>query len=320
MLKLKPAQPKRRNLSTSSIRRAHSTHSPRRPSGISAIIKKSVIFLFVVFSVIGVCYAVYNSILNTALQRSEPQTLLLVPSSIENTDNIVVLVKLGREAQDSYLVRIAGSQEVALPAGYGSYRLSAMYPLLLMDKRDQQFITGSFSRTLHTILNTTYALDSLNVEDDSFSQSILVLAFNEFLKTKKIPFDLIKLWHFSKASLDTRSVSSVDELQQLLDAKKKEQYIMSDCQVAVLNASEHDGAASTLTEVFEKSGLVTIRTSSFSQLAAKTTIYHSGKLYCTKVLEMIPNVFVNKPQIIEDEKITAQYRAPIVIVIGADFE
>lgn len=320
MLKLKPARPKKRNLNHTSIHRAHTSKSVRRSSGAGTLFKKLLLTLVFIGVVVGVGYGLYSSILTNALQRTEPQTLLFVPNSVENTDNSVILVKLGREVKDSYMIQINGTEVVTLPAGYGSYRLSAMYPLLQLDKRDQQFITGSFSRSLHTILSTTYGLDSLQVEDNSFRPSLLRLAFSTLLQTREIPLDLIKLWHFSQRGLDVQSVDSVHELQQLLDAKKKEQYIESECQVAVLNGSEHDGAASTLTDIFEKSGLVTIRTSSFSEATAQTTIYHADKLYCTKVLEMIPTVFVKQPIIITDEKMTAQYRAPIVIVIGNDFE
>ena len=270
--------------------------------------------------VLLVGYLLYTAILNNALQLTEPQTIVLVHKSLDSADQKILIVHVASESTDNYAITVSGNQEVTLPAGYGTYRVSAIYPLLTIDKKDSQFITASFSRSLGIIVDDVYGLESLDFQDKKFSQGIFQIVTTSLWQRRTLPLEAIKLWYFARKGVATESADSIAGIQEILGRHRKNNYSFQECPVGVLNASGQAGAAATLSALFEKSGLLSIRTSSYPSEEPVTTIYHDGNEACQKVLEMSANVFVKRPAIVQDAEKTTQYRAPVVILIGKDFQ
>jgi hypothetical protein len=318
MLKFLSARSRRKRLNTGSIARAHSGETTQ--PFVTRILRFVVLSIFGIGSIVLVLFFLYRTILSSALQLPEPKLLLLVPKSVEAEDKRMYLVQLAPEFKDSYILSLKPDQEVQLPAGYGKYRLSAIYPLLKIDKRDDQFITASFSRGLGRVIDQTYGLESLAFNEMTFSRTIFNIVTSQLLSTQTVHLEAVKLWYFARQGMPVSEVGTVADVHATLAQKNTEDRNLNECQLGILNASGQDGAATALSNLFENSGLITIRTSSYPQEEPTTTVFHSGKEECARVVAMVSKAFVKKPVITVDEKITTQYRAPIVIILGKDFE
>lgn len=328
MVKIKPAR-RQPTKSASRVRtpqrkisRPSRLASRRPPSKLSQKIKKCIwVFIGVLFLFSITFFMIYRSILSIALDERSTQTIVLVPDDLDDSDTQVVFAFLAEEQRDSFIAILPVSTEVAVPGGYGNYRLSAVYPLLELEKKDAQFMRASFSRGLGRTVDTVYGVSELVDEDELESGELFSLILKTALKEKRVPTELIRLWHFVKNDIPVVKLNALSELSGLV-AEKKAAVIAEaqECPIGVLNASLQSGTASLLSTLFEQSGLITIRTSSYPELEPTTKIYISENNTCAPVLETVKKAFVQLPQIEVNQAMVTQYRAPIVIIIGEDFE
>jgi hypothetical protein len=320
MFTTKPARHKRPLLHSASSRSTSHKSKSTQSSLIQRITRFFIVAVIVIIISLIAGYLLYTAILSNAIKLPEPQTIVLVPHSLDSSESRVLVVHVAPEMTDSYIVSIPGNQEVQLPAGYGTYRLSAIYPLLTIDKKDAQFLTASFSRSLGIIVDDVYGLESLNFGEVTFSRDIFHLVTQQLWQSHTLRLEAIKLWYFARKGIPLEHADSITQVQQIIEKHRKNNYSFQECPIGVLNASGQAGAAGTLSDLFEKSGLLAIRTSSYPSDEPTTTIYHDGKETCNKVLDMTEHVFVQHPEMKLDTSITTQYRAPIVVLIGKDFE
>lgn len=343
MVKLKPARyqkPSRsvvqRKSSVFSRRtrsRASQTHhlKPLTSRRSNPSRKKNTLWLTILSGIVGIIFILgialfilYKSLLSAAVDQAQNQLLVLVPTEVADADDSVVLAYVGKDLKDSYVVAVPGKTDVVVPGGYGHYRLSAVYPLLQLEKKENDYVTASFSRITNQLIDGVYSTPEISLSDETsrakLQQSLGTVIMQKLLQTHQPPFELIKLWALLKQGLEVKQVTGLPELQNYLSQKKAVTNAAQQCPIGVLNGSAQIGAAQTIGELFEHSGLVTIRTASFPNQQDKTVMYNAGKPECQPVVELVKRAFIAPPQVITDENMTTQYRAPIVVVLGNDFQ
>ncbi|MBP7768723.1 LytR C-terminal domain-containing protein [Candidatus Woesebacteria bacterium] len=316
-----PSKHARRDfVSASQKQNRHASSSPSFLR-IPAVGQKLLVFLGSSGVILVILFILYNTVLQFFIEHITPKTIVFVPNSVENLDKKITYVHLSPQIEDSYVVTLPVDEQVTLPGSYGQYRLSALYPLLTQEGKGDAFIIASYSRSLGVLIDTFYPVQHAAIAS-AHSSSLVSEFFYQALHTKKFERELFILWHFLQRGVSIQSVDSIEQLQKVVAQKKNNQTITAQCPISILNGSSRVGVATILSEIFERSGFMTIRIGSYPTIVQETTVYLATqeKNPCELIPQLLAKAFVTAPRIVHDPAMTTQYRAPVVIIIGEDVE
>lgn len=247
-------------------------------------------------------------------------TVAIVPSQ---ADGNVLLIHFGNQIKSSKVFIVQGDTIVNLPGKYGEYRLTAVYPLLELEKKDQRYLIGSMNRVtgifLDEVIKTskTYPHDVKDIRKAVFEETKLQLK-----EHKKLNVALLASWY----ALSHESVVNQDvpllEVSQLLKREMGGTFAARDeCSIAILNSTDISGLAGRLSTIVEDNGGVVVRLGQHSEkLENSQLLYDPSVKECAAALDQIKTLSPVPFEIKEDITVQSQFRAPVVAIIGENFE
>jgi hypothetical protein len=262
-------------------------------------------------------YLTFQRVVAEAL-HTDTQTVLFVPAAVSEAQGEVWVITVAADISNSKIITIPANTTVDVSGGYGTYRLSAVYPLLQLERKDPHFIRASYSNSLGVLTDVVIPLQSYDRKSSQMRRLVLQSVWRWVWSGDRDALIFLKTWLFLKQEPELHSVASVPELQQRVAQFESNRPLVQECPVGILNGSETAGAAGNLGRLLEAGKIVTIRVGTFPQEVVETKIYHDGRVACSTVLERTASALLTSPKVILDTQMTTQYRSAIVVVLGKD--
>lgn len=298
---------------------SHAAPHSRKYSSVGIVwrVFGGAVMVGLVLAVVG--YFVFQTMVQQALDTSS-QTVIFVPKTVEDAPTEIRVITLARDIRESAIVSAPADMMVQLPAGYGNYRVGAVYPLLQLDGKDTQFIQASYSKSLGIVIDAVVPLTSFERRNPELRAVVLRSVWNWLWNRDQTSLVILKTWLFLKETPEPIQTTSLAELQQQVVTFESKRQAVQECPVGILNASETAGAAGSLSKLLESAKILTIRVGTFPQDADQTKIYHDGRPECAQVLQRLTSTLLYAPPITMDTQMTRQYRSAIVVVLGKDLQ
>ncbi len=249
------------------------------------------------------------------LRSSAAGAVVYVPAQVEKSYPVVYRSKA---KNDGSRTTYFGSPDflVDAPGGYGRYRLGALYALYTQEGKDAAFIQAAFSRVLGVPLDGVYSYE-LSTEE-ALAQEISSHVPTFFLQK------LVGVVAGGSLPVFQEHPLSGDDFvaRSREDFKKERGSLVSQCSLALLNASEKKGVATALSTLLESLQYQVVHTASLPDTQDASVVYVAAQASdCSETLATIQRFFTTKPQLIVEEtpEVTEQYRAGIVIVLGKSY-
>lgn len=281
------------------------------------------VLLWIVLLAVGgwiVWYIVLWGLGPKLLSSQESSTITILPTVAGGE---VLVAQIEPELHDSTIYVLNGEETVTLPGEYGQYRLSAIYPLLLIDAKDERYFRGTLNRVFGIFLDDEILVDKALSDNKSTLETQIKDSFWQALITdKKLELDLLRIWyilHYNNTINDSLSVQSlVDEIRLQNGGTFATR---DECRVAILNSTDTPGLAGGLADIVERNGGIVIRLGQYSDTLEKSTLlYDPSVADCKKAIEQIGTLSPVPFEVVEDATVQGTFRAPVVAIIGKNFE
>ncbi len=294
----------------------HDSRKPKRTSSEKRVAIANFFqrVFFVFGAIIAVAATLYFFVLPSILNRDMfAKNILIVSSKLDVASKNIYFAHISGNETKNIIVSIPAEQSITVPGGYGDYPLQSVYQLLLIDKKDTQFIKSVFSELLGI------AVDEILVVDESLDGVTENELSGFFLKNGVKNLASLKLHYLSKNT-------SLVTLEKLEDFEKHYQEfatISGDlyqyCSVAVVNATGENGVARQTGDSIENTGALVVRVDDSPQQQEKIKIYYGSEpINCSQLARSISGIFRQEPEILPLESLenAQQYRAKVIVVVG----
>lgn len=256
-----------------------------------------------------------------AVLSPKQQSTIAVLSTVAGGE--VLVAQLEPELRESTVFLLDGEEQVTLPGEYGQYRLSAIYPLLLIDSKDNRYFTGTLNRVFGIFFDDTVLIDGALSSDHEVLSNQLKTAFWDHLVTQqKIELDLVRMWYVLQYKNTTETVASVSTLVDEIRSLNGGTFATRDeCRVAILNSTMTSGLAGGLADIVERNGGIVIRLGQYpDRLEESTLLYDPSVAECVPAIKQIETLSPVPFEVKEDASVQSTFRAPLVAIIGENFE
>lgn len=277
------------------------------------------VFLAVITLLISLYFFVFPSILSS---DNQSKNILIVSDRLDLPSNSIYLAHISGSQTKNKVVRIPSEQSVTVPGDYGEYPLQSVYQLLLIDKKDEQFIKSVFTELLGvTIDDVVTVADSLDtIGANEFPKFFLNEAIADVAKLRFR--SMLDHLHMHYATNDV-VINTSDSLENFRSKNNQYKTISSDlyqhCSVAVINSTGVNGVARRIGTVIENAGALVIRVGDSSGHEENTRVYVSyNPVNCEQLAESISGIFKEKPEVLPIERLenAQQYRSQVVVIVG----
>jgi hypothetical protein len=254
------------------------------------------------------------------LSQQNSSTIAILPTIAGGE---VLLVQLEPELKDSTVFILDGEEVVTLPGLYGEYRLSAIYPLLLIDAKDDRYFRGTLNRVFGVFLDSEVLVDQTLVSDPKeLSKQLKATFWKQVFAGEEISLDLIKTWYVLQYNNTVRNPESVKTVVDEIRAQTGGTFATRDeCRVAILNSTTTSGLAGGLADIVEKNGGLVIRLGQYSDvLETSKLLYDPAVEECQEAIEQIKTLSPVSFEVEASVNVQGEFRAPLVAIIGKNFE
>lgn len=251
---------------------------------------------------------------------TEPKNILIVSKKTDVPSKFIYLAHISENPDLNQLYAVEAGEKIVVPQGYGEYVLSSVYPLLIIDKKDNQFISSVFSQVLGTMIDSVVVLDKSfeSPSDLESNKDFLSQAYIELKKSNTHVADYLLLhYQFKQTQLDKQiALNDIDELYTKMQSISGT--VAKYCPVAVVNSTGRNGVATQFSKMIENSGYIVVRTDEAETELKNTTIfYQNSTVSCEQAAHKLGSIFTSQPDIklLSELENGQQFRANIVVFI-----
>lgn len=304
-------------------------------------------FVILFLASLGALVYVVLPIFGVGVQQDFNKNVLINISKKDDVSHSLYLAHFGEIGQNVKVYKLDENKKIDLPIGeYGEYELKSVVRLLEIDKKDEEYILATFSRTLGFAVNKFLQIE---LSDDLLKVNGVGVAEGQESEESLIKSQIF--WQQAISDLKSFKILSAREnfglyykfkdLEVLSEEKfmaKKDNYQVitmnesSFCNIAVINATDKNGLATEFADYLENSGATVVKIDNTSEKFKQNTFYFDdsnivnnsdgvdqGKS-CEFVMQKISGIFTDsknrKP--ISELKDSSQYRAKMVIFVAKE--
>ncbi|MCC6711692.1 MAG: LytR C-terminal domain-containing protein [Candidatus Pacebacteria bacterium] len=281
-----------------------------------------VIFLLATIGLLGLLFLVFKSIhFGDFFRDFDQQTILLVHKDVGKSAGFLLTADFSTLTLE--VVPLDTEVEVDL-GDYGHYRLQAVYPLLAaVEKKPLNFVRSTYSFSLGRIIDEAWGVEQ-QLTSINTKPALNQVFFNNIWS---FPGSLNEKLAWLALVSDSHTEVVFTEIETNFPLAKKVKNTDSSmllCTIAVINTTAVNGLAGKIDQVLDADGFSVIRTGNDSQTLAKTELIvgsdKNTQTNCQRAQTKIESLLPGKAVITMDDNVTKQFRADLVLKIGADLE
>lgn len=249
-----------------------------------------------------------------------PQNILIVPTNIEESGDVLLFVHLEADEQNQKIHLISGADKVNVVGGYGEYQLQNIYHLLKLDNKDDQFIAAAFNNALGVSIDQVLPVETLTAR--SLEKGIASKDFLERARSDIKNFKNYLRLHYLTKNLGEAQIITIEKFTatasryQTLGVNTAR-----DCPVAVINTTNKSGLASKVSGIIEENGGLVVRVSSQPKNQDHSSLYFSQDTQelCQPLINLITRIFPASLELIAaHDNLTSEYRSELILFLGED--
>lgn len=291
-----------------------------RHSRVPNLFRRFVSFLVLTTVLLGACFGIFWLLGDTLFPLTIDQNIVFVNSNLSANTSQIIIANFSVEDKKITLVPVDGSVEVEVLGGYGKYQLSKVYPLLKIDKKNDQFMKGALSWATGVVVDRVVAVDDAltEIDQEKLEKILRAEVFQQGYHLAQAKY-LSSLYFFAK-SVPPEQVSmsnTLNDLPKLSSALKQSSH--QECAIAIINTTTTPKLASRLSTIIEQSGLRVVRvddTSSSVEVSSST--YDTSNLACAQAAIRLTAIFPVYPEYANKPELRHEQRADLVLVLGND--
>lgn len=290
------------------------------------------VFFTMVFTTIFVgvaaVLAAYFFVIPSVLESNfEDKNIVIISNKLDLQNDFIYFAHISQQNDDSFILRINSDETVTVPGGYGEYPLQSVYPLLKIDKKDDQFIRHAYSQLLGLSVDEVIALNQPLIEetDETLKLVLLKSAIEQMIRLEFAGVSELLQVHYRANNLDKIGLDQVSDISEhYSDLATISGDVYQYCSVAVINATEENGVATEFGELIETTGGLVVRLDDAQPdsvaVEGSVVMYYSNEpVDCSQLTSRISGLFSTKPVVLPISELenNSQYRAKVVILIRA---
>ncbi len=278
------------------------------------------LLLFLLIAAIAIGFG-YFTILPRVFQVTQPTNIVIVSKDLQKAE-AVVLVHFSPQLRRSAIALFDGSERVEVLGGYGQYSIQSLYTLLQLDGKDPQFVRAAFSHALGVVVDEVVAVEGLTKSDVEQKELHTLLQPLIWSTTSGLSWQK-RATYFMTAKGFRANETRIDKKNNLLDALKGYPLLTEsdaqECQIAVVNTTNTPKLASGVSQLLEMAGAMVVRVGNDTTRFDKSVFFiKTESPACARVITKAQHVFPYLPEVVVDAAKTQQYRASLVLMVGAD--
>lgn len=298
------------------------------PDFIQNIVRQAVSWLLVAAALVGLLSLIWFVLKSNAhqilpLERS--QTIVLVDPQPGNQSNLVI-IQLAVSSKKVMIYTVPAQATSQLFSGYGEYQLSAIYPLLQLERKDRHYQAATLGAVLGTIVDAVIPIEQLGEQTsltalEKNPQRTLLQALKPIWMRNELGVSLKTRWqwltYLERADLTWVALQSPDTIGSFQFETTFSE--LKDCSVAVINTTRVKGLARRISNELENSGLTVIRTAA-EQTTEPTSVVYYDESYqkCHQLVPYIQQALPKYKEAQKDQNLVNRFRANVVVVLGED--
>ncbi|HEX9817313.1 MAG TPA: LytR C-terminal domain-containing protein [Patescibacteria group bacterium] len=248
-----------------------------------------------------------------------PMTILFVTQQVDQTGAYLSQFNFADLTIDVY--PIPSDLLIEVLGGYGNYRFQAVYPLLVLEGKDEAFIRSTLSLSTGVLLDELWPVNVKQLRLESPNQFTSFLVQN-FWHNQHISW-FTKLAVLALALAQQTELIVQPSLSALPISTWRQANLADDglsCTVALVNTTSLNGLAGRIDNLLKSQNFRVVRTTSDDTLVARTVVI-SGTDFsdtCQQVLTKITHLVPGGVERQSDDQQTQLYRADLVVKLGED--
>lgn len=257
------------------------------------------------------------------LKRS--QTLVLVDPQPGNQTDIIV-VQLAVNSKKVIMYTVPAQVTSQLFSSYGEYQLSAIFPLLQLERKNKQYQAATFGAVLGVVVDAVVPIEQLG-DQASFAaleknpQRVLTQILRPLWWQSGASTDWQTRWqwlmYLERADLTWVTLQSPETIGSFQFETTFGE--LKDCSVAVINTTRVKGLARRISNELENSGLTVIRTAAEQSTEATSVVYYDESYpKCHQLVPYLQQALPEYRTAQNDQNLVNRFRANLVVVLGAD--
>jgi hypothetical protein len=294
-------------------------------SGGGGFLKRALFWLvslgviaFLGITILGVIFAWFKPL-------EGDQIMLWTPGTKEQRSQKPVFLVLSPRDQSVTVINLPSDLTLDLGGEYGTYALSAAWPLMKIDDRDQFFIRSAVGKGLDRLV--TLVVPMAPVAPINSDKELNTFLWQHLKSVRWQPQHWVVAWQWywfarriPRADIKITTITSQEEWQTQVE-KLAQAHSYADCSVSVVNTTNTPGLAGTLSHIFENSGLTVLKQTDSAAASEKSFLAISDRetdSSCVTVSELLQAAMPQPLKIETRSDLTSQYRSDIVFVAGQD--
>ena len=249
----------------------------------------------------------------------EDQHIVIVPKSIDvNTNQILILTYHGSN-KEVRLRAIPADEEVRVVGGYGKYPLQSIYPLLVLEKKNDAVIQSTYTYALHTPIDQVWVTG----QDKVFAaQTVAELGLAILSRQIEAPLSLkdrVELYRlFGAYNAEKKAeYATLDDWHSSLNGLYSIDF--KPCRVGIRNTQPISGLGRELERVFSHAGATVVRLSDDSSSTTTTKVLvQTGVPSCQVLLKHLRSIFPGELVVEESDQVFVRSRTELDVIIGQD--
>jgi hypothetical protein len=257
------------------------------------------------------------------LLNSGSMSSTLVLPLVETAGSKLLVIHAGTDLESSHAWVLDDSLVVDVPGGYGEYKLGAIWTLLDIDDRDDEYLRAVYGLILGQPVERVIPV----VGDEEIGWPLLRRLTSALIKDSS--YSNFDRWLVLKSILVLRQdlptqVTKVHHIDELMSAIAFNPPLFSsladECGLAIMNATDLAGLASKYSQTLEKNGAYVVRVDDAGSLYEKSFVIldakHKDK--CLPVGQLVSQLLPFEVEISRANDVYQTYRTPVALILGQD--
>lgn len=304
-------------------RRSTRSSSSRRTTVKGGFLRALFTAVFATMFIAGLLWWLFWVVVPQLLPLNSTEVIVLVPASSDESTNQIILAQFDPQAGKITAGMIQPESATRVIGGYGEYPIRALYPLLAMENKSEQYQRAAHSWALSVLVDQVVPTSESLSTQPLLLKKYLVAELKQQLRHswhRPARFqEWLALYFFVK---DTPAEKFHWSTQKLVVGELGKTFTSSrhsSCPMAIVNTTPTSGIASRLTQLVEARGSSVVRVTDTGEKHEKSSIViNQENPECGIVAKQLLSAFPAKIEIIPNEALLAEHRAEAVVLLGLD--
>jgi len=274
--------------------------------------------------VMGVAGGLVFGFFGVKLRPFVPQNIVFVTNTLDHNEGQILFLHISPAKPNLTLINFDANLTVDVLGGFGEYPLRSVYPLLKSDQRPPIFIRSAMGQAMGLIVDEVWVIDEIpQLESpDQVKFFLSEVAIGKGSGRVGLSNRAWLGWLGSNTQVSDINILGASQSEDVEKAKAFFDYPSSTtrCAIAVINTTSIPGLGRKLSTIMEQSDLWVVRIDDADQDFPNSKVVLRPDADCLQTSKSVSHLLPSEESIQEDQGLSQEYRADVVVFLGEDLE